>query len=240
MSAIPRLLKLTPPPECAAPGCRDDAINIARWPVSGLFMPDELKSFRCALAAQALGGMACVAGGGCLCCGTSETGLLHPPLTAALRRFQGAHFVVGANEGDARDWPGGRWRVNWAALLASYSTTAAHMCWPTTSTSAMPAAAARPVAMLPLTPLRLLAPTPTKCCPPISHLVFLCPRCCQLEQGHRPRRTAFCSANPGELLSALPSPLQALPRRPRSRPPAWTPASSPTLPLWRTLLPWAA
>ncbi|KAI7845030.1 hypothetical protein COHA_001396 [Chlorella ohadii] len=45
---------------------KDKAINIARWRVSGLFMPDELKSFK----------------------------------------FNGQTFVVGANEGDARDWPG--------------------------------------------------------------------------------------------------------------------------------------
>ncbi|PRW56875.1 alkaline phosphatase isoform A [Chlorella sorokiniana] len=45
---------------------KDKAINIARWPVSGMFMPDELKSFK----------------------------------------VNGQTFVVGANEGDARDWPG--------------------------------------------------------------------------------------------------------------------------------------
>lgn len=31
---------------CWLSGRRDERINIAQWPVSGLFMPDELKSFR--------------------------------------------------------------------------------------------------------------------------------------------------------------------------------------------------
>ncbi len=77
-------MTLTAPASVAGAGSRDKAINIARWRVSGLFMPDELKSFK----------------------------------------FNGQTFVVGANEGDARDWPGAhalRAARVWRSRLADHA-----------------------------------------------------------------------------------------------------------------------